>query len=183
MAEEFSKYLSKFSIRCRYIHSDIDTLERIEILHELKEGIIDVLIGVNLLREGLDLPEVSLVAIMDADKEGFLRSDRALTQIQSNRLGLILHSLSQMLQQRVKRMLCTQLQRPCIQFFESASTHPTMLEKLLPPLALIRGQRFWIMPSLIVEIKIVQALIVKNINPTGHPGFITNLLKSTPVRI
>ena len=80
MAEEFSKYLSKFSIKCRYIHSDIDTLERIEILHELKEGIIDVLIGVNLLREGLDLPEVSLVAIMDADKEGFLRSDRALTQ-------------------------------------------------------------------------------------------------------
>jgi excinuclease ABC subunit B len=80
MAEEFSKYLSKFSIRCRYIHSDIDTLERIDILHELKEGIIDVLIGVNLLREGLDLPEVSLVAIMDADKEGFLRSDTALTQ-------------------------------------------------------------------------------------------------------
>ena len=80
MAEEFSKYLNKFSIKCRYIHSDIDTLERVEILHELKEGIIDVLIGVNLLREGLDLPQVSLVAIMDADKEGFLRSDRALTQ-------------------------------------------------------------------------------------------------------
>ncbi len=80
MAEEFSKYLTKFSIKCRYIHSDVDTLERVEILHQLKEGIIDVLIGVNLLREGLDLPQVSLVAIMDADKEGFLRSDRALTQ-------------------------------------------------------------------------------------------------------
>ena len=80
MAEEFSKYLIKFNIKCRYIHSDIDTLERVEILNELKEGIIDVLIGVNLLREGLDLPQVSLVAIMDADKEGFLRSSRALTQ-------------------------------------------------------------------------------------------------------
>ena len=80
MSEELSKYLARFSIKCRYIHSDIDTLERVEILNELREGDIDVLIGVNLLREGLDLPEVSLVAIMDADKEGFLRSDRALTQ-------------------------------------------------------------------------------------------------------
>ena len=80
MAEEFSKYLIKFNIKCRYIHSDVDTLERVEILNELKKGIIDVLIGVNLLREGLDLPQVSLVAIMDADKEGFLRSSRALTQ-------------------------------------------------------------------------------------------------------
>ena len=80
MAEEFSKYLTRFSINCRYIHSDVDTLERVEILHELKEGVINVLIGVNLLREGLDLPQVSLVAIMDADKEGFLRSERALTQ-------------------------------------------------------------------------------------------------------
>ncbi len=80
MAEEFSKYLTRFSIKCRYIHSDVDTLERVEILHGLREGEFDVLIGVNLLREGLDLPEVSLVAIMDADKEGFLRSERALTQ-------------------------------------------------------------------------------------------------------
>lgn len=80
MAEEFSKYLTRLSIKCRYIHSDVETLERVEILHELKEGVIDVLIGVNLLREGLDLPQVSLVAIMDADKEGFLRSERALTQ-------------------------------------------------------------------------------------------------------
>jgi len=80
MAEELSKYLTRFSIKCRYIHSDVDTLERVEILNGLKEGIFDVLIGVNLLREGLDLPQVSLVAIMDADKEGFLRSERALTQ-------------------------------------------------------------------------------------------------------
>jgi len=80
MAEELSKYLGRFSIKCRYIHSDVDTMERVEILHGLKEGVFDVLIGVNLLREGLDLPEVSLVAIIDADKEGFLRSERALTQ-------------------------------------------------------------------------------------------------------
>jgi excinuclease ABC subunit B len=80
MAEELTKYLTRFNIRCRYIHSDVDTLERVEILHELREGLFDVLVGVNLLREGLDLPEVSLVAILDADKEGFLRSQRSLTQ-------------------------------------------------------------------------------------------------------
>ena len=80
MAEEFTKYLGRFNIKCRYIHSDVPTLERVEIINELKEGIFDVLIGVNLLREGLDLPEVSLVAIMDADKEGFLRSEKALIQ-------------------------------------------------------------------------------------------------------
>ena len=80
MAEELTKYLTKFSVKCRYIHSDVDTLERIEIIYGLREGEFDVLIGVNLLREGLDLPEVSLVAIIDADKEGFLRSARALTQ-------------------------------------------------------------------------------------------------------
>ncbi len=80
MAEELTKYLTRFDIRCQYIHSDVDTLERVEILHELREGLFDVLVGVNLLREGLDLPEVSLVAILDADKEGFLRSERSLTQ-------------------------------------------------------------------------------------------------------
>jgi len=80
MAEELSSYLLRFDIRCRYIHSDIDTLERIEIMEGLRTGAFDVLVGVNLLREGLDLPEVSLVAILDADKEGFLRSARSLTQ-------------------------------------------------------------------------------------------------------
>ena len=80
MAEELTKYLTKLDIRCRYIHSEVETLERIEILQELRAGVIDVLIGINLLREGLDLPEVSLVAILDADKEGFLRSNRSLTQ-------------------------------------------------------------------------------------------------------
>ncbi|HEA20678.1 MAG TPA: excinuclease ABC subunit UvrB [Pricia antarctica] len=80
MAEELAKYLTRINVRCRYIHSDVDTLERVEIMQDLRKGVFDVLIGVNLLREGLDLPEVSLVAILDADKEGFLRSNRSLTQ-------------------------------------------------------------------------------------------------------
>ena len=80
MAEELTTYLTRMGIRCNYIHSDVDTLERIQIMDDLRKGLFDVLIGVNLLREGLDLPEVSLVAILDADKEGFLRSHRSLTQ-------------------------------------------------------------------------------------------------------
>ena len=80
MAEELSKYLTNLSINCEYIHSDVETLKRVEIMENLRKGTFDVLIGVNLLREGLDLPEVSLVAILDADKEGFLRSERSLTQ-------------------------------------------------------------------------------------------------------
>ncbi len=80
MAEELAKYLARVGVRCRYIHSDVETMERVQIMQDLREGLFDVLIGVNLLREGLDLPEVSLVAILDADKEGFLRSHRSLTQ-------------------------------------------------------------------------------------------------------
>ena len=80
MAEELTDYLLRYNVRCNYIHSDVDTLERVQIMDDLRQGIYDVLIGVNLLREGLDLPEVSLVAILDADKEGFLRSHRSLTQ-------------------------------------------------------------------------------------------------------
>ena len=80
MAEELTTYLTRMGVRCNYIHSDVDTLERIQIMDDLRKGLFDVLIGVNLLREGLDLPEVSLVAILDADKEGFLRSHRSLTQ-------------------------------------------------------------------------------------------------------
>ncbi len=81
MAEELSKFLANAGVRCRYIHSDIDTMERVEILRDLRLGLFDVLVGINLLREGLDLPEVSLVAILDADKAGFLRSERALVQV------------------------------------------------------------------------------------------------------
>jgi excinuclease ABC subunit B len=80
MAEELTKYLLKMNIKCRYIHSEVETLDRVEIMRDLRLGVFDVLVGVNLLREGLDLPEVSLVAILDADKEGFLRSERSLTQ-------------------------------------------------------------------------------------------------------
>lgn len=80
MAEELTKYMTRLNIRCRYIHSEVETLDRVEILRDLRLGVFDVLIGINLLREGLDLPEVSLVAVLDADKEGFLRSNRSLTQ-------------------------------------------------------------------------------------------------------
>jgi excinuclease ABC subunit B len=80
MAEELTKYLERASVKCRYIHSEVATLDRVEILRELRLGVFDVLVGVNLLREGLDLPEVSLVAILDADKEGFLRNQRSLVQ-------------------------------------------------------------------------------------------------------
>jgi len=80
MAEDLHEYFTELGVRCRYLHSDVDTLERIEILRNLRRGEFDVLIGINLLREGLDLPEVSLVAILDADKEGFLRSARSLIQ-------------------------------------------------------------------------------------------------------
>ena len=80
MAEELTQYLTRMGVRCNYIHSDVDTLERVQIMDDLRKGLFDVLVGVNLLREGLDLPEVSLVAILDADKEGFLRSHRSLTQ-------------------------------------------------------------------------------------------------------
>ena len=80
MAEELTDYLLKMGVRCNYIHSDVETLDRVQIMEDLRRGLYDVLVGVNLLREGLDLPEVSLVAILDADKEGFLRSHRSLTQ-------------------------------------------------------------------------------------------------------
>jgi excinuclease ABC subunit B len=80
MAEELTKYLTKLNVRCRYIHSEVDTLDRVDILRQLRVGLFDVLIGINLLREGLDLPEVSFVAILDADKEGFLRNERSLVQ-------------------------------------------------------------------------------------------------------
>ena len=80
MAEELSEYLIKHGVSCSYIHSDVDTLTRVQIMEDLRKGVYDVLIGVNLLREGLDLPEVALVAVLDADKEGFLRSHRSLTQ-------------------------------------------------------------------------------------------------------
>jgi excinuclease ABC subunit B len=94
MAEELSKYLIKLDIKCRYIHSEVDTMERVEIIRNLRLGTFDVLIGVNLLREGLDIPEVSLVAILDADKEGFLRNTKSLTQTSGraarNSNGLVL---------------------------------------------------------------------------------------------
>ena len=80
MAEDLTEFLSEHGVKVRYLHSDVDTVERVEIIRDLRAGVFDVLVGINLLREGLDLPEVSLVAILDADKEGFLRSERSLIQ-------------------------------------------------------------------------------------------------------
>jgi excinuclease ABC subunit B len=80
MSEQLSDYLNEHNVKVRYLHSDIDTVERVEIIRDLRLGVFDVLVGINLLREGLDIPEVSLVAILDADKEGFLRSERSLIQ-------------------------------------------------------------------------------------------------------
>ena len=80
MSEQLSDYLHEHNVKVRYLHSDVDTVERVEIIRDLRLGVFDVLVGINLLREGLDIPEVSLVAILDADKEGFLRSERSLIQ-------------------------------------------------------------------------------------------------------
>lgn len=108
MAEEMTKYLERINIKCKYIHSEVDALERMEILRELRLGEIDVLVGVNLLREGLDLPEVSLVAILDADKEGFLRNERSLTQTAGraarNAEGLVIFYADKITQSMQKTM-------------------------------------------------------------------------------
>ncbi len=115
MAEEMNKYLSRINIKSKYIHSEVDTLERVEILRELRLGTIDVLVGVNLLREGLDLPEVSLVAIMDADKEGFLRNERSLTQTAGraarNADGLVIFYADKITQSMQKTLDETQRRR------------------------------------------------------------------------
>ena len=104
MAEELDKYMQKMGVRCRYIHSDVETLERVEIIEDFQAGRFDVLIGVNLLREGLDMPQVSLVAILDADKEGFLRSETALTQI-AGRAARNIHGLVIMYADTVTRSM------------------------------------------------------------------------------
>ena len=134
MAEEFSKYLLDLQIKCRYIHSDIETMDRVEILRELRLGDIDVLIGVNLLREGLDLPEVSLVAIMDADKEGFLRNERSLTQTAGraarNENGLVIFYADAVTKSMQKTMDETNRRRSIqIEYNEKHGITPTTIKK------------------------------------------------------
>ncbi len=134
MAEELAKYFTRLDIRCRYMHSDVDTLERVEILRDLRMGVFDVLIGVNLLREGLDLPEVSLVAILDADKEGFLRSERSLTQT-AGRAARNLNSLVLMyadkMTESMKRMINETNRRRAKQmaYNEKYNITPTQISK------------------------------------------------------
>lgn len=134
MAEELQKYLDKMSIACRYIHSDIDTIERVEILRQLRLGDFDVLIGVNLLREGLDLPEVSLVAIIDADKEGFLRNERSLVQTVGraarNVNGLVIMYADKMTDSMARTISETERRRKMqIEYNEAHGMVPTALNK------------------------------------------------------
>ena len=134
MAEELQKYLDRLGILCRYIHSDIDTIERVEILRQLRLGTFDVLIGVNLLREGLDLPEVSLVAIIDADKEGFLRNERSLVQTVGraarNVNGTVLMYADKMTNSMQKTINETARRRALqIQYNEEHGLVPTALNK------------------------------------------------------
>ena len=131
MAEELTEYLLNNNVRCNYIHSDVDTLERVKIMDDLRQGVYDVLIGVNLLREGLDLPEVSLVAILDADKEGFLRSHRSLTQTAGraarNVNGMVisnLHTTKNMV------LLRNKLKRPVICLFSETEQKQKILKKV-----------------------------------------------------
>jgi excinuclease ABC subunit B len=134
MAEELAKYFTRLDIRCRYMHSDVDTMERVEILRDLRMGVFDVLVGVNLLREGLDLPEVSLVAILDADKEGFLRSERSLTQT-AGRAARNLNSLVIMyadkMTESMKRMIAETNRRRVKQmaYNEKYNITPTQITK------------------------------------------------------
>jgi excinuclease ABC subunit B len=134
MAEELQKYLDKMNIACRYIHSDIDTIERVEILRQLRLGDFDVLIGVNLLREGLDLPEVSLVAIIDADKEGFLRNERSLVQTVGraarNVNGLVIMYADKMTDSMARTISETERRRKMqIEYNEAHGMVPTALNK------------------------------------------------------
>jgi excinuclease ABC subunit B len=134
MAEEMQKYLQRINIKSKYIHSQVHTLDRIEILRELRLGIIDVLVGVNLLREGLDLPEVSLVAILDADKEGFLRNERSLTQTAGraarNSRGLVIFYADKITESMQKTMDETQRRREKQILFNTANNiTPTTIIK------------------------------------------------------
>jgi len=146
MAEELTKYLTRIDIRCRYIHSDVDTLERVEIMQDLRKGLFDVLVGVNLLREGLDLPEVSLVAILDADKEGFLRSNRSLTQT-IGRAARHLEGKAIMYADKItdsmqKTIDETEYRREKqLKYNEVNNITPTALKKSFDPILLIRRRR------------------------------------------
>jgi excinuclease ABC subunit B len=157
MAEELTKYLVRINIRCRYIHSDIDTLERVEIMDGLRKGTFDVLVGVNLLREGLDLPEVSLVAILDADKEGFLRSERSLTQTAGraarNLNGKVLMYADRITDSMQKTLDETSRRRDRqLKYNEENGITPQQIVKAVKsimgrPVSQITGERYYVEPA------------------------------------
>ncbi|MCK5461912.1 MAG: excinuclease ABC subunit UvrB, partial [Bacteroidales bacterium] len=157
MAEELTKYLSRLDIRCRYIHSDIDTLDRVEILDGLRKGTFDVLIGINLLREGLDLPEVSLVAILDADKEGFLRSARSLTQTAGraarNLNGKVIMYADRMTESMQKTIVETDRRREKqLKYNEENDITPQQIVKVSKsimgrPVSQITGEQYYVEPT------------------------------------
>ena len=161
MAEELTKYLSRIQIRCRYIHSDVDTLERVEIMQDLRAGIFDVLVGVNLLREGLDLPEVSLVAILDADKEGFLRSARSLTQT-VGRAARNLNGKAIMYADKVTNSMQTTIdetdyrRRKQIEYNTKHNITPTALDKSLENI-LVKKKTYAANPGSMVELAAEEA--------------------------
>ncbi|MEE9462115.1 MAG: excinuclease ABC subunit UvrB [Bacteroidales bacterium] len=157
MAEELTKYLSRLDIRCRYIHSDIDTLDRVEIMDGLRKGTFDVLIGINLLREGLDLPEVSLVAILDADKEGFLRSARSLTQTAGraarNLNGKVIMYADRMTESMQKTIVETDRRREKqLKYNEENDITPQQIVKVSKsimgkPVSQITGEQYYVEPT------------------------------------
>ena len=157
MAEELTKYLSRLNVKCRYIHSDIDTLDRVEIMDGLRQGTFDVLVGINLLREGLDLPEVSLVAILDADKEGFLRSARSLTQTAGraarNLNGKVIMYADNMTDSMQKTINETNRRRKKqLKYNEENNITPQQIVKASKsmmgrPVAQITGERYYVEPA------------------------------------
>lgn len=153
MAEELTTYLNQLKINCRYIHSDVDTIERVDIIENLRKGTFDVLIGVNLLREGLDLPEVSLVAILDADKEGFLRSEKSLTQTVGraarNINGMVIMYADKVTQSMQKTIDETNRRRTKqLQFNQKHNITPKQIEKSLKPiLAGLSKEKVYVEPD------------------------------------
>lgn len=175
MAEELSNYLIRMGVKCRYIHSDIDTLERIEIMESLRNGYFDVLVGVNLLREGLDLPEVSLVAILDADKEGFLRSEKSLTQTAgraarniNGKVIMYADKITESMQRTITET--TRRREKQLKFNEENGITPRQIVKAVGSImgekneAVVKGKKVYVEPD---QVNVAADPVVQYMNPGG----------------